>query len=143
MAVIQAIECKERFIGKLNYGSDLLEEITEICNKKNIQLGRIEAIGAVQKARLGFYNQQNRGYQFITIDKPLEIINLTGNISIKDNQPMVHAHVSLADDSGNAFGGHLAPGTIVFACECIIENYDGLRLERGVDDQTGLPLWNI
>jgi len=130
-------------MGKLRYGADLLEEITEICKEKNIRLGRIEAIGAVQKACIGFYHQSDRSYQFHTIDQPLEITNLTGNISIKDGGPFVHAHITLADATGQAYGGHLAPGTIVFACEWIIEAYDGTVFERRFDDETGLPLWAI
>lgn len=134
---------KEMFMGKLQYGTDLLEELTTICKEKDIRLGRIEAIGAVQKACIGYYDQDNHTYGFHTIDQPLEIANLTGNISLKDGSPFVHAHVTLADDAGNAFGGHLAPGTIVFACEWVIEAFDGTPLERSFDAETGLPLWKM
>ncbi len=130
-------------IGKLSYENDLLEELNGICIEKNITLGKIEAIGAVKKACVGFYNQISREYQFLDFDRPSEILNLTGNISIKDNKPFVHAHILLADESGNAYGGHLAPGTIVFACEFIIYSFSGAELKRGMDDKTGLPLWNI
>jgi uncharacterized protein len=143
MAAITKVRHKEIFMGKLMHGADLLEEITEICKERNIQLGRIEAIGAVQKASIGFYNQTKREYEFITINEPLEITNLTGNISIKDGTPFVHAHVTLADSSGKAYGGHLAPGTIVFACEFIMETFDGSALKRGFDQDTGLSLWSI
>ena len=51
--------------------------------------------------------------------------------------------VPLADDAGCAFGGHLAPGTIVFACEFCVHVLDGPDLCRGVDDETGLPLWEM
>jgi len=34
-------------------------------------------------------------------------------------------------------------GTIVFACEFIIEAFDGPPLERGFDETTGLPLWDM
>lgn len=130
-------------IGKLSYGGDLLEELTNVCIEKNISLGKIEAIGAVQKACVGFYNQTSRKYNFINFDKHSEILNLTGNISIKDNKSFVHAHIILADESGSAYGGHLAPGTITFACEFIIHSFSGVELKRGMDDETGLPLWKI
>ena len=130
-------------IGKLSYGGDLLEELTNVCIEKNISLGKIEAIGAVQKACVGFYNQTSRKYKFINFDKHSEILNLTGNITIKDNKSFVHAHIILADESGNAYGGHLAPGTITFACEFIIHSFSGVELKRGMDDETGLLLWKI
>ena len=130
-------------MGRLSHGADLLEELTAICKDKNFQLGSIEAIGAVQKAAIEFYDQTKREYQIISINKPLEITNLTGNISIKDGAPFVHAHVTLADASGRACGGHLAAGTIVFACEFILEIFDGATLKREFDQDTGLSLWSM
>jgi predicted DNA-binding protein with PD1-like motif len=143
MAIMKAIQSKSVFIGKLKHGNDLLEEITEFCIQKHIRLGRISAIGAAQKACIGFYNQTTHEYQFLDLNQPLEITHLTGNVSIKDGQPMVHAHITLADEKGHCFGGHLAPGTIVFACELILEAFEGPVLERGYDDVTGLPLWEM
>jgi uncharacterized protein len=128
---------------RLSYGADLLGEITGICLRENIRLGKVEAIGAVKKARVAYYDQGKRVYCHHEIDKPLEIVSLIGNISIKDNKPIVHAHVVLADADGATFGGHLAQGTLIFACECIIREYQGGELTRGYDEQTGLPLWTM
>ncbi len=139
--MLKNIKPSKTFIGKLSHGMDLLEELTALCIKENITLGRIEGIGAVQKARVGYYNQAEREYQFIEFNSHLEITNLEGNVSIKDNKPFVHAHVTLADEKGNAFGGHLAQGTVIFACEIILHAFEGLELTRSYDDVTGLPLW--
>ena len=130
------------FVGKLSYGSDLLDELTNLCIINNITLGRIEAIGAVQKACIGFYSQENREYLFNNLDRPAEILNLTGNISTKDGEPFVHAHITLADEAGNTYGGHLAQGTIIFACEYIIHPFSGAELRRMPDEKTGLYLWS-
>lgn len=143
MANVRMVKHSNYFMGKLKHGADLLEEITGICKKENIRLGRVEALGAVSKARLAYYDQDNHEYRFFELDQHLEITNLTGNISIKDGEPMVHAHVTLADEKGKAYGGHLAPGTIVFACELVIQALDGPAFERGFDEETGLPLWSM
>ena len=143
MAVMKKVKSRELFMGKLSHGGDLLKEITDLCRKENIQLGRIEALGAVQKASLAFYNQQTHEYQFFVIDQPLEITKLVGNVSLKDGTPIVHAHITLADKTGKTYGGHLAPGTVIFACEFILEVFDGPIFERGFDEETSLPLWTI
>ena len=130
-------------MGRLRYGADLLEEITEICRKQGIRLGRVEALGAVKRACLGFYDQQKREYRLFTLDQSLEMTNLTGNISLKDGHPIVHAHITLSDDTGKAYGGHLAHGTIVFACELMIQAFTSQVFERGIDQETGLPLWTM
>jgi predicted DNA-binding protein with PD1-like motif len=141
MAVVKKVKPREIFMGKLSHGGDLLEEITDFCQRENIQLGWIEALGAVQRARLGFYKQETHEYEFFVVDQPLEITKLVGNVSLKDNSPFVHAHVTLADKRGNAYGGHLAPGTVVFACEFKLEIFDGPVLQRDFDEVTGLSLW--
>ncbi len=143
MSTLRPIKSTQCFIGRLTHGCDLLEELTDICKKESITIGRIEGLGAVQKARLAYYNQSKGEYQFFTLDKHLEITKLIGNISIKDGEPMVHAHITLADDEGKAFGGHLAPGTIVFASEVIFEVFEGEELKRDFDEETGLPLWTM
>jgi uncharacterized protein len=129
------------FMGRLDHDADLLEALTAICIKENIQLGRLEAIGAVKKAALGYYDQKQKKYEYFEINRHLEILNLTGNISMKDGKPFVHAHVTLADEKGRAFGGHLIPGTSIFACEAIIQAFDGPQLHRKTEPVTGLPLW--
>ncbi len=67
---------------------------------------------------------------------------MIGNISMKDGEVMIHAHISLGDEEANLVGGHLANETIVFACEFIIEEYEGEVLQRSFDQKTGLTLWN-
>ncbi|MFW5908573.1 MAG: PPC domain-containing DNA-binding protein [Desulfosalsimonas sp.] len=143
MAKLKSVTSKKLYMGRLKHGADLLEEITKACKKENIKLGRVEAIGAVKKARLGYYDQKTREYGFFRIDRPVEITGLIGNVSIKDGEPMVHAHVTLADEDGKAYGGHLAPETEVFACEIIIEAMEGPAFERKFDEETGLPLWDM
>jgi predicted DNA-binding protein with PD1-like motif len=143
MAILKNLKSLDVYMGRLTKDGDLLEEITNFCIKENIRLGWLEAIGAVKMARLGFYNQEAREYQYITFKSNLEITKLAGNVSIKDDKPMVHAHVTLADDKGNCYGGHLATGTIVFACEVIVQAFDEMDFIRAYDKETGLPLWNI
>lgn len=129
------------FMGRLDHDADLLEALTALCIEKNIRLGRIEAIGAVKKVALADYDQEQKQYRFFKIDQPLEIINLTGNISTKENKPFVHAHITLSDKTGKTYGGHLTPGTPIFACEAIIQEFTGAELHRQIEPVTGLPLW--
>jgi len=139
--MIQEVTAAKTYISRLPHGGDLLQELTRLCRTQNITLGKIEALGAVKKARIAYYDQKNRVYRFRTIDQHLEITCLIGNISLGDGEPIVHSHITLADSGGNAYGGHLAEGTIIFACEVFIQEFKGAPLKRGFDKTTGLPLW--
>jgi len=143
MAIMKRVKPKEVIMGRLIYGDDLMEEISNMCLKENIQLGWFEALGAVKRARLAFYNQETHEYEFFVIDQPLEITKLAGDVSLKDGHPFVHAHITLSDKAGKAYGGHLAPGTVIFACEFKLEVFDGPGIRRDFDEATGLSLWVI
>ena len=73
----------------------------------------------------------------------MEIAQLSGNVLLKDGKPFVHAHITLVDDEGNTQGGHLGDGTVVFACEFILQLFKGPEFNREHDEQTGLPLWSL
>jgi len=143
MAAYEELKPVKTFMGKLEHDGDLIGELTKICLDNKIKLGKVEALGAVKKARIGYYDQDKKKYNFIEIDKNLEITGLVGNVSLKGGEPIVHAHVTFADKDGNAFGGHLAEGTIVFACEFYLTSFDGPVYNRGYDEVTGLPLWEM
>ena len=125
----------------LPHGADLLDAITDLARENDVETGTVMAIGAVKKARIGFYDQESREYRERDIGEPMEITSCLGNISMKDGEIFVHAHVTLADSEGQVVGGHLAPGTIIFAAECRIAELRGESLARGYDETTGLSLW--
>lgn len=133
---------KRTIIGQIEKGSDLYDSITRIIRENDIRAGRVTGMGAVQRAKLAYYDQTAMKYSEIVLDEPMEIVSMYGNISIRDGKPFAHVHVVLSDEKGNGKGGHLLPGdTPVFACEVAVEEFDGPELVRTVDERTGLALW--
>ena len=139
--MIARLEPDAVYMGNLDRGADLLESLTRLCADRGVSLGRITGIGAVQKAAIGYFDQASKEYQTISLDRRLEITSLLGNVSLKEGNPMVHAHITLADEEGRCYGGHLAPGTVVFVFEYQIEVFTGDRIERVLDPDSGLFLW--
>jgi predicted DNA-binding protein with PD1-like motif len=128
--------------GHLPYGSDLYEALTQFVQKENIHLGRITGIGATTFARVAFYDQNTKQYNPLEFPGQMEILSLQGNVSIRDGKPFVHVHLILGDPEGKALGGHLIPGTKLFACEVSIDEFEGDKLVREHDQKTGLHLWS-
>ena len=120
----------------------MLGALQKICSDQEIKLAEIRALGAVKKARIGYYDQDSREYSFVDLAQHLELLSLAGNVSIRNGKPFIHAHVTFANSKGDAIGGHLAEGTEVFACEFTISEYlSNSVFERVHDDETGLSLW--
>jgi predicted DNA-binding protein with PD1-like motif len=55
---------------------------------------------------------------------------------------MLHTHVTLADLDGHVRGGHLFAATVHVTLELVL--WPGrARIERGMDEATGLNLWKL
>lgn len=131
-----------RFLtARLDYGKDIISQTAGLAKNKKIGIAVLSAIGALMQADLAYYDQASREYNKIAIDRPVELVSFSGNISIRDNQPFVHAHASLADSEGHVWGGHLTSGK-VFAAELSIQELLGEPLIRKYDSMTGLCLWD-
>jgi predicted DNA-binding protein with PD1-like motif len=132
----------KELIVRLEHDADLVQSITELARSKGVEAGSFMAIGALKHARLGYYDQKNHEYREMKIDTPHEMASCIGNVSLKDGEPFVHAHVVLADEAGNTKAGHLLEG-IVFAAEVHLHQLEGPKLDRKYDDVTGLSLWGL
>jgi hypothetical protein len=127
-------------IVSLEHDADVIRSITELARSRGVEAGSFTAIGALKCARLGYFDQKRREYREMKVDMPHEMASCVGNISLKDGEPFVHAHVVLADEAGNTKAGHLFEG-IVFAAEVHLHQLEGPKLERRHDEVSGLSLW--
>lgn len=128
-------------MARLSGGSDLLEELTNMTTSLDMKAGTVQVIGAVSSLVLGYYHQDRREYETLDLPGHWEIASGLGNISIRDGVPFVHVHVVASGADGRAVGGHLMPGTIVFAAEAYVRALDGEPPVRVSDERTGLALW--
>lgn len=133
---------KRTLMGQFPHGADLYESLTALVQRENIRIGRIQGIGATTHAVIAYYDQNDREYKRLEFDGGMEILHCSGNISIRDGKPFVHAHIILGDRQGKTVGGHLLPGTKLWAFEVSIDELEGEQLIREEDKKTGLFLWN-
>jgi predicted DNA-binding protein with PD1-like motif len=129
------------FVGRLETGSDLVEEIERHCAEHGIVAAQVTVIGAVRRARYAYYEQDDHRYLELETDSHHEIVGFTGNVSLKDDRPFLHAHATFADAAGACVGGHLLRGIEVSAAEVMIREVGGVSLVRMPDEETGLALW--
>jgi predicted DNA-binding protein with PD1-like motif len=141
MSVFECNASKELMV-RLKHDADFIQSLTELTTRKGIEAGSFTAIGALKRAKLGYYHQRNRRYREVGIESPHELVSCVGNVSLSEGKPFVHAHVVLADEKGNTKAGHLLEG-IVFAAEVHLHQLEGPKLERKHDEVTGLLLWSM
>ena len=129
------------FVGRLAHGSDLVGEIERFCAEREIVAAQVTVIGAVRRASFAYYEQDDHRYAELASETHHEVVGFTGNVSLRDNRPFLHAHATFADADGATVGGHLLPGCEVFAAEVMIRELGGVSLVRIPDEETGLARW--
>jgi predicted DNA-binding protein with PD1-like motif len=131
-------------VARLERGDRLQEALRALAEEHQIGAAWISALGAFESVELCEYDQEGQRYRpGRRVDTPVEIINLTGNISFKDGAPFAHVHATVSrekPDGIEVLGGHVVDATI-FACEIRLDVYDDLLLGRSHDEATGLSLW--
>ena len=127
------------FLIRLMKGDDILLSLQKFCKEhQEIGAGKINGIGAVSHAVLGFYD----GHQYLENDfeEPLEILSLLGNVA-KDQ--IIHIHGIFGRKDGSCIGGHILPGcTVSFTCEIHLTVLIP-SVKRVKDIETNLQLLNL
>ncbi|MDP8254259.1 MAG: DNA-binding protein [Candidatus Alcyoniella australis] len=146
---IESTSCR-RIIGRLETGDDLRAGIIQQAKLHNVTAGTVTAIGALSRLEVSEYHQDKRRYTYpIKREAAVEVLNLTGNLTLRDEELVLHAHIvaSYTDEdellSGTVhfIGGHVVAGT-VYALEFEIQAMDDVLLHRGMHGPTGLTLWD-
>jgi predicted DNA-binding protein with PD1-like motif len=142
LPVCSEFKLGRRFVGRLPHGKDLIASIEDFCIEYSIQMATFSVIGAVSSATIGAYDQKQQVYVTFTEKMPMEVVTCVGNVSLKDQAPVIHARIVLGDEHGKIKGGHLFSETLLYAGEMDLQELIGKPLDRVYDRTTGLFLWS-
>ncbi|MDE2292741.1 MAG: DNA-binding protein [Elusimicrobia bacterium] len=129
------------FMFSLPRRSDIHAQVEAFCREKKVRKGWINVLGATEEVALGYYDQVRHVYERKVFKEEMEIVSCVGNVSIKDGKPFLHLHAAMGDTKLRLWGGHLFPGSKVFAAEVSLREVSGPALVRRPDPSTGLTLW--
>ncbi len=123
----------------LEPGEPVIETLTTYLSQQGVMAGRISAIGGFSEARIKYWNPESKSYEERAVRQQVEVISLLGDVSEKDGNPFVHAHVTLGDAQYNTIAGHLGEATAYPTLEVFVTLFDG-ALRRQEDPQTRLAV---
>jgi len=130
------------YVISLAPGEEIIETLDAFLAREKIDNAYFSGIGAVSKAELAHYRVDNKKYSSKVFQEPLEVANLTGNAFLFEGKPLVHAHVTLANDRFETLAGHLVNGVISAACEIVLVKLDS-QLQKKYSHEIGLKLLDI
>ena len=118
---------------RLDKGDEITESVLSVAEKEKISAGYITGIGAVDHLEVGVFDLEKKGYEKFEFFGNREINNLTGNLTVKDNKPYLHLHVTCAGKNDEIVGGHLLSGRISLTAEIFVRKLDG-KIDRAYDE---------
>ena len=108
------LSSRKSFLLRLVKGEDIFLSLQEFCKQyPDIGAGTIQGIGAVSKAKIGFFDGEK--YIENTFAENLELLSLIGNIAVEKGttNQIVHIHGVFGRIDGSCIGGHILQGCTV------------------------------
>jgi hypothetical protein len=118
----------------------VMKSLTSVCEDLDIQNGQISGIGAVKEIELGTFDVKSKSYFKKHLSDVFELLSFQGNITLKENNPFIHAHITIGKHDLEVKGGHLFEMDVAVVGEFIIRKID-TNIFRQLDQNIGLPVW--
>jgi predicted DNA-binding protein with PD1-like motif len=97
----------------LDSGEEAFAALTRFVNAENITAASISAIGAFEKATVGWFDLASKSYRKIAVDEQCEVLSAIGDVAVGDDgKASLHIHIVLGLADGSTRGGHFLEGTV-------------------------------
>ncbi len=127
---------------RLEIGEDIVTSIVNLAKKENITLATVTGIGAVNDLTIGVFKPNEKKYYSNHFTGDFEVLALNGNITSMNNEVYQHLHITVGDDEGKAFGGHLNEAIISVTGEIFITIIEG-KVDRFLDHSININLLEL
>ena len=120
-------------------GDDVMSNLQRFAAEQGLTASRFTAIGAFERATLGYFDWERKDYEHIPVEEQVEVLTLTGDVALEGTKPKVHAHVVLGRRDGSTVGGHLLEARVRPTLEVLLVDAPS-HLCRVHDPVSGLSL---
>jgi predicted DNA-binding protein with PD1-like motif len=119
----------------LDSGEEAVAALTTFANDAQLTTASLTAIGAFEKATVGWFDFEKKTYKKIEVGEQCEVLSAIGDLAIGDDgKASLHVHVVLGLSDGTTRGGHLLAGTVRPTLEVVlIDTPSHLRRKKKPD----------
>lgn len=122
--------------------SSIVDALNDFVISQKIPAGQITGIGATNEATLRFFDPSTKKYVDKTFREQMEISSIAGNISVADEKPLLHLHITLGKSDYTALAGHLLDAKIRGAGEFFIYPVNS-QVIKVKNDEVGLNFYDF
>jgi predicted DNA-binding protein with PD1-like motif len=105
----------------LDAGDEAFAALTRFANAEKLSAASLTAIGAFEKATIGWFDLAAKDYRKIEINEQCEVLSALGDVAIGDDgRASLHVHVVLGLSDGTTRGGHFLSGIVRPTLEVVL-----------------------
>ncbi len=124
----------------LQSGDEVKDALIHFAKAEHVTAASFTAIGAFERATVGWFDIQLKKYRPISVDEQVELLSCVGDFSVTlEGEPQLHAHVVVGRSDGTTRGGHLLEAHVRPTFEAIVSEAPAY-LRRVFDPSSGLSL---
>jgi uncharacterized protein len=101
-------------------GDEAVDVLNQFARAEDLEAAQITAVGAFERAVVGWFDRATRDYRRIPVDEQCEVLSLLGDVAEGEDGPIVHVHVVLGLSDGTTRGGHLLEGRVYPTLEAVV-----------------------
>jgi uncharacterized protein len=131
------------FVLVLDAGEEAFAAIVDFATQANLSGASLTALGAFERATVGWFDIAKRAYKLIEVNQQCEGLSLLGDIATGDDgKPSLHMHAVLGLKNGTTRGGHFLKGIVRPTLEVTIVETPA-RLRRRKRPELGIALIDL
>jgi hypothetical protein len=101
------------YVAILEPGEEAFATLTAFAVKEQIHAASLTALGAFERATIGWFDLPRKTYKKIPVTQQCEVLSVLGDIAQGDDgKPSLHVHAVLGLSDGSTRGGHLLEGIV-------------------------------
>ena len=127
---------------RLESGEHVAAALVELLQREGVGYASVTGLGAVRWVRLAYWNSATRDYESHDVEEQVEVVSLVGNVTLREEQPFLHLHISLGRQDLSMFGGHFLDAIAHPNFEVWIQREAG-PVHRRVEPASGLALMDL
>jgi uncharacterized protein len=123
-------------------GDEAVSVLTQFARSQQLQAAQITALGAFERATVGWFDTSTKQYRRIPVEEQCELVSLIGDVAVGPEGPVPHLHATLGLSDGTTRGGHLLEGQVFPTLEAVVTETPA-RLRKVMRPDIGIALIDL
>jgi predicted DNA-binding protein with PD1-like motif len=139
---VQYVRQGERVQLRFLSGETFPGPLLDFLAREHVGYASLTGLGAVRAATLSYWNAETQQYETHHFDEQMEVVSLIGNVTLRNDAPFIHAHVTLGRRDLSVIGGHQNELVVHPTLEVWLRP-DETPVRRALDDSCGLYVMDL